>query len=307
MWEEVFAVAAGEKGAMTSGEAPAISVVIPAYNEEGRIAGQLEALAEQTFAQTFEVVVADNGSTDRTAELVRSWSTRLPRVRVADASRSSGVNVARNVGVQESRAAKIAICDADDRVHPGWLEAMSAGLDTYDAVAGPLEIESVNPPDIVAFRTWRFTSLRPAFGFLPYAVGANCSFTREAYDRVGGFDESFAGGCDEIDFFWRLQLQGLELGFAPGARVDYRFRPTRRETLRQLRSQATQQPHLYRRFRDAGMARARANQVAWRWFWLLAAIPSLPFSPLRRDRWRVTAATSVGRLRGSIRYRALYL
>lgn len=292
---------------MSGSDAPDISVVVPAYNEESRIDGQLEALSQQTFSGRFEVVVADNGSTDGTAELVRSWSGRLPAVRVVDASRSSGVNVARNVGVQASLSPKIAICDADDRVHPGWLEAMSTGLVGYDAVAGPLEIESVNPPDIVAFRTWRFEGLKPAFGFLPYAVGANCGFTREAYERVGGFDESFAGGCDEIDFFWRLQLSGLVLGFAPGARVDYRFRPTRRETLKQLRSQATQQPHLYRRYRKAGMTRAGPRQVAWRWFWLLAAVPTLPFSPLRRDRWLVTAATSFGRLKGSIRFRTVYL
>lgn len=292
---------------MPATEGPSISVVIPAYNERQRISGQLEALRQQTFAGDFEIIVADNGSTDGTAEFVRSWVDRLPMLRVVDASRGSGVNVARNVGAAQSRAPKIAICDADDRVHAGWIAAMYGGLESFDAVAGPLEIESVNPPDIVAFRTWRFEGLKPAFGFLPYAVGANCGFTREAYERVGGFDESFAGGCDEIDFFWRLQLSGLVLGFAPGARVDYRFRPTRRETLKQLRSQATQQPHLYRRYRKAGMTRAGPRQVAWRWFWLLAAVPTLPFSPLRRDRWLVTAATSFGRLKGSIRFRTVYL
>ncbi len=286
---------------------PQISVIIPAYNEEHRIPTQLQALEEQTFSGSWEVVVADNGSTDRTAKVVADWAGRIPKLRVVDASRAQGVNVARNEGVRASRAAKLAICDADDRVHPGWLEAMHCALLRAPSVAGRLEIESVNSPESLATRPWRFNALKPALGFLPYAVGANCAFQRSAFDAIGGFDESFKGGCDDIDFFWRAQLAGFNLTFADEAIVDYYFRPVLRDTLRQIRTQASQEPLLYLKHRQSGMPRPSLNYALRRWATFIAVSPSIAFSARQRRKWGVRIAYRAGRAMGAVRHRVLYL
>lgn len=73
-------------------------MVIPVRNGGPFVSHQIEALLAQESNATFEVVVADNGSTDETAQIARSLAERDPRVRVVDASRGIGVNVARNVG-----------------------------------------------------------------------------------------------------------------------------------------------------------------------------------------------------------------
>ena len=89
-----------------------ISVVIPCRDGAGVLAQQLDALLAQETSAEFEIVVADNGSTDGTADLVRSYAD--PRVRVVDAGRAPGANVARNIGITASKGEYILLTDADD-------------------------------------------------------------------------------------------------------------------------------------------------------------------------------------------------
>lgn len=286
---------------------PQISVVIPAFNEENRVVSQLQALQKQTFTGAWEVVVADNGSTDRTAAVVAEWQGKIPELRVIDASRAQGVNVARNEGVRASEGEMVAICDADDQVHPRWLQAMHRALLRAPTVAGRLEIERVNSPEALAARPWRFNALEPALGFLPYAVGANCAFRRTVFDAIGGFDETFRGGCDDVDFFWRAQLAGYDLAFAEEAAVDYYFRSEFRHTLRQIRTQASQEPLLYLKHRRNGMPRPSVSYALRRWVTFVAVLPSFAVSARQRRTWGVRIAYRTGRAVGALRYRVLYL
>lgn len=286
---------------------PLITVVVPAYNEEDRIVTQLEALGGQTFDGFWEVVVADNGSKDGTAAIVADWNGSIPSLRVIDASRDQGVNVARNEGVRAARASVIAICDADDHVSPNWLAAMYQALQRAPTVAGRLEIESVNPIESLVARPWRFDALTPALGFLPSAVGANCGFHRSVFDALGGFDESFRGGCDDIDFFWRAQLAGFELAFAADAVIEYFFRTNHRDTFRQIRTQASQEPLLYLKHRRHGMPRPSVTHAIRRWITFLAVAPGIAVSMRQRHKWGVRIAYRAGRMMGSVRHRVLYL
>ena len=156
---------------------PAVSVVIPARDAAGVIGQQLGALAAQTH-RDFEVVVADNGSTDGTADAVRAAAGPLD-VRVVDASQRPGVAHARNVGIRSALAAKILFCDADDVAEPGWVAALADALDTVDLVGGRLEVGVVNSAQEVS---WTLSptddGLPVTMRHLPYAVGANLGARR---------------------------------------------------------------------------------------------------------------------------------
>ena len=91
-----------------------ISVVIPLYNKEPHIARALDSVLNQTF-QDFEIIVVDDGSTDRGAEIVRSYND--PRIRLIQ-QQNQRVSAARNKGVEEAEANLIAFLDADDE----WFE-----------------------------------------------------------------------------------------------------------------------------------------------------------------------------------------
>lgn len=106
---------------------PEISVIIPLYNKEREIEGTLCSVLSQT-RQPAEIVVVDDGSTDRSAEIVRRIDSPLVRL-VTQAN--AGVSAARNRGIAEARSEYIALLDADDQWEPGFLEEIAAMIVQY--------------------------------------------------------------------------------------------------------------------------------------------------------------------------------
>jgi GT2 family glycosyltransferase len=188
------------------GQEPVATVVLCVRDGEGTLARQLAALRAQDYDDVWELVLVDNGSTDGTYELIRASTAVLPRCRVLVEPRV-GLNFARNRAIEAGRAAKVALCDADDEVSPQWLRRMVEALDRFDVVGGALETHEL--PNSLG---------------RPYAVGANLAFRREVWEAIGGFDARFAGGCDETDFCLRAQDAGYTIGFDPRAVVHYRLR-----------------------------------------------------------------------------------
>jgi glycosyltransferase involved in cell wall biosynthesis len=103
-----------------------VSVVIPVRNAADHLEEQLAALASQTYEGSWEVVVADNGSTDASLEVVRSWALRVPHLEIVDASDRAGPSHARNVGAAAARGRVLAFVDADDVAAPTWLAELVA-------------------------------------------------------------------------------------------------------------------------------------------------------------------------------------
>ena len=96
------------------------TVVIPLYNKEREIEATLRSVLAQS-RQPEEIVVVDDGSTDRSAEVVRRIGS--PLVRLIQQP-NAGVSAARNRGIAEARSSHIALLDGDDGWEPGYLAAM---------------------------------------------------------------------------------------------------------------------------------------------------------------------------------------
>lgn len=211
-----------------------LTVVIAAFDAEATLGAQLDALAAQCVPFAWELVVADNGSTDGTAALARSYADRLP-VRVVDASATRGAGAARNVGVSVARAPLVAFCDADDVVGDGWVAAMRTALRTHAFVAGRFDGERLNGPRVLRSRTIPQTAGLQESTRLPglHAAGAgNMGIRADVFRAVGGFDP----GClflEDTDLCWRVQLAGVPLTWVPEAVLHVRLRGTLRSTLQQ--------------------------------------------------------------------------
>jgi glycosyltransferase involved in cell wall biosynthesis len=105
----------------------AISIVMPLYNKETDVNRSIASVLKQTVSD-FEIIVINDGSTDKGPKIVRSIDDH--RIRVVD-QKNAGVSVARNRGIHESRADLIAFLDADDEWKPTFLETILNLKDKY--------------------------------------------------------------------------------------------------------------------------------------------------------------------------------
>ena len=100
-------------------------------------------------------------------------------------------------------------------------------------------------------------------GGLRYGVGANLGFRRDVFEAIGGFDETFCGPSDDIDFCLRAQYAGYTLGFVPEALVHYRVRDSLREIAKQSYSYALGTAHLCRKHIELGKLARRRLRNTW--------------------------------------------
>jgi GT2 family glycosyltransferase len=290
---------------------PTLSVVLPCRNGAPTIAVQLEALASQTWDGTWELVVADNGSTDESMRIVEGFRGRLPSLRVVDASARPGAPAALNEGVRASKGRLVAFVNDDDEVADGWLAAIARGLERYDAVGGRLEYDRLNEPWSIELRERPQEAALLEWGFLdylPFAAGASLAVRRELHDSIGGFDESMAPAGEDMDYCWRLQQAGASLGFVADAVTHYRLRPSLRAVFRQGLGYGEGHVLAYKKHRSRGLGRA---PHPWRrglrgWLGLASQLPRAG-SKLGRARLLWHAGLRLGLLKGSLKHRVVFL
>ena len=283
-----------------------ISVIIPAFNAAETLTEQLTALARQTYQEPFEIVVADNGSTDSTRQIAESFRQQHPSLKVVDASRRRGAGPARNIGAEAAVGRYLAFCDADDKVAPDWLEAMSRALQEHEFVTGSIDHDTLNPGSGASHWKSHISSLPLALRFMPYALSGNMAVSRDAFEEVRGFPENLGSVGEDVAFSWQLQLAGHELYFEQEAVVAYRHRHDPRMLWRQHQAFGLADAVLYKRFRAQGVPPPRILSVLAAYVRLLLRLPSL-LSPQARPAVIRALAKRWGRLRGSIREGVFYL
>jgi hypothetical protein len=233
-----------------------VSVVVAARDAAATLPAQLAALAAQRPACRWEVLVADNGSTDGTPELVREVAREHDWLRLVDASATRGAGAARNAGARAARGDVLLFCDADDVVAPGWLDALHGALGRHQLAAGRLEWALLNA------RTARRSRALPQEDGLQHtepvpwlgcASSSNLGVRRALFERLGGFDTR-ARFLQDTDLCWRAQLAGGDLAFEPAAVVHMRLRRGLRGAWRQGRGTGMGQRWLAARYREVAAA-----------------------------------------------------
>lgn len=282
-----------------------VSIVIPAYNAAADLPEQLAALAQQDVDEPFEVIVSDNGSTDGLVDLVARLSADLPYLlRRVDASGVRGVAHARNVGCGAAVGDLLLVCDADDVVEPGWVKAMVAALSDADLVGGTLVSDGINEDLPRRWRPMYPPGVLPVkLNHLPYAVGANTGVHRAVVEKLGGWDEGFVAGGDDVEFSWRAQHAGFRLAACAEAVIRYRLRPSLRQTLRQSYHYARSDAQLLKTFRSSGVHHTSWRSPVREVRWLLAHLGGLR-DPGDRGLWLRRFVMLGGRVRGSVLHRA---
>lgn len=281
-----------------------LSVVIPVKNGVAELTQQLDALSGQRFDDWWEIVVADNGSSEDTAAAVEAAQRANAKVTISwvDAAARPGAAAARNIGAHRAAGDALAFCDADDLVEPGWLAALAVTLQAADLAAGAFDFHRLNPAS--AQIGTAHASLEQQFGFLPAGLGANLAIDTAVFHRLGGFDEDLPSG-EDVDLCWRAQQSGARFAYAPDAVVAKRERSSAKALARQAFGYGRSDVTLFVKHRGAGMRRG-LPLAAKTWAWLFLHAPGAVRNPRTRNLWIRSAALRSGRLAGSVQQRAFY-
>ena len=113
---------------------PKVTVLIPVFNRERFVDEAIRSVFEQEFSD-FELLVVDDGSTDRTPDVLESWKQRDPRIAVVTSPANQGIPAALNLGLAHARGKYVARLDSDDLMMPRRLTAQAAILDARPDVA----------------------------------------------------------------------------------------------------------------------------------------------------------------------------
>ena len=183
---------------------PTISVVIPAYNAERTILETIKSVQQQTFSD-FEIIVINDGSEDKTLELLSQ--VEEPRLSIYSYN-NSGLSTARNRGISHSKGEYIAFLDADDLWEPDKLEAQLAALQNQPEAGVAYSWtnfmdekgESFQAAEPVWFEGNVYTHLLD-YNFI--ACGSNPLIRKKAIESVGEFDSTLRS-CEDWDFWLRL-------------------------------------------------------------------------------------------------------
>ena len=282
-----------------------VTVAIPVRNGAGVIAEQLHALATQDYSGPWELLVVDNGSTDATVDVVEAARNDFQTLRIGTESRP-GIGPARNRALADAAGDLLAICDADDVVQPGWLAAMVAAAGHHALVGGRCRAGLISSPLVVEWRGELPADRLPrAIDAHPFAPGGNCAVWVDVARSIGGWDESFIAGADDVDFSWRIARAGNSVGFAPDAVLAYRYRDGLGPLVRQFFRYGVTEVPLHIRHQAWGLKSYRLRDLLAVWYGLLRRVGEL-LSERKRGVWLRDASYHVGRLVGSARHRHLF-
>jgi glycosyltransferase involved in cell wall biosynthesis len=193
-----------------------ISVVIPVYNTERYVAEAIDSVLSQTRAPD-EVIVVDDGSTDRTPAILESFASRIIVLR----QEHCGPATTLNTGLARVTGDHLAFHDADDIWLPGKLKLQCDLLSTapeIEAVFGMVR-QFISPDWDDRARHGELTqdfvgTVRPAM-----------LIRRGAFERIGGFDPSLRV-IDFVDWYGRAQVQGLKTHVLPDVLMLRRLHAT---------------------------------------------------------------------------------
>jgi glycosyltransferase involved in cell wall biosynthesis len=211
-----------------AGDNPLVSVVIPMYQSEAWILDTLASVAAQTYPQV-EVIVVDDGSTDRGADVVAEYAASGSRTVQLVRTVNQGVSAARNTGILASSGEFVALLDADDLWHPRKLEIQ---VDHLAGSGAPMcvcsyemfEDQTGRPIGVVRFRI----GSRALRGWLALEgngllLPSTALIRRTVLDDMRGFDSEFSVSAD-LEFALRMEEFG-PLDAVPETLVRYRVHP----------------------------------------------------------------------------------
>ncbi len=233
---------------------PAVSIIIPTFNKLELTRKCLDALREHTSDGSYELIVVDNASTDGTVEFLKTESD-AQRLRAILNPENLGFSKACNQGARAAVGRHVLFLNNDTEVQAGWLEPLVETIDSDESVvavgskllfpdrtiqhAGVAILNDQKLPDPLVGRHIHYRkpeSSPEANQPCTYqALTAACVLMKKsAFDKVGGFDEEYWNGYEDVDLCFKLQQEGGVLVYQPQSVVIHHESQSGPERFRQV-------------------------------------------------------------------------
>jgi GT2 family glycosyltransferase len=199
-------------------DAKSASIIIPTFNGASRIGNCLDSLMKQTAGRNVEILVVDDGSTDRTASAVRGY----PSVRLIPQA-NAGPASARNRGAVEAQGSILLFTDDDCVPTTDWLEAMLSPFKDPEVV-GAKGVYRTHQKSLAA----RFVQieyedkyrLMAGLSNIDFIDTYSAAFRRDRFLEMTGYDDSFPVACaEDVELSYRMSARGWKMKFVPSAIV----------------------------------------------------------------------------------------
>jgi len=215
---------------------PETSVIIPNWNGRDLLGTCLSSLRRQTY-RDFEIIVADNGSSDDSIQFIESF---YPEVRIIKLQANKGFCVAVNCGIKSARGKYVALLNNDTEADPAWLgelvKALKENTDVGFCASKMMNFFNRNlidnAGDMLCYyghtvgRNETDTGQYDQPRYLFSACAGAAIYRREMFEKVGFFDEDFFAYYEDIDMGMRAQLRGYKCLYVPTAVVYHMIQAT---------------------------------------------------------------------------------
>jgi glycosyltransferase involved in cell wall biosynthesis len=279
-----------------TGKPVKLSVVIPCYNAISTLSEQLDALSEQQWSEPWEVIFVNNKCTDYSLELAESYRLVVPNLRIVHATERQGSAYALNVGIEAAEGEFIILCDADDKVGEGWVEAMAKALEQHELIACRMDTKELNPPYLQGHDQENGLQKIWYPPWLPHAGSGTLGLRKSVFRKVR-FDERLPH-LHDADFCFRAQMAGFQMTFVPNAVLHVRRRDSAWGNYLQSRNYAEYNGILARKYWPENQSRLGFYKIFIRdWLNLVSRLNDLR-TKAGRFSWMWLCGRQIGRTKG---------
>jgi biofilm PGA synthesis N-glycosyltransferase PgaC len=199
---------------------PPISIIVAAYNEEDTIVKTLNSILDQEYYNYIDVIVANDGSTDNTKEVVLEFIKSKSMVNIQIALCDVSVNIGKagvlNIALEKTKYDYVLTIDADSELHPGALKSIVTKMinkdDTYAAVAGSILCKNYNDSFVTKLQDWDYLlgisavkRIQSMYKGTLVAQGAFSIYKKSVLEEVGGWPDKIG---EDIVLSWSILNAG---------------------------------------------------------------------------------------------------
>lgn len=204
-------------------EYPPVSILLPCHNEADQLEETMNVLAAIDYPD-FEIVAINDGSTDRTAEILDRLATRIPNLRVVHLAQNQGKSTALNIGALLARHEILVGTDGDALLDPHSLTWFVRRLQSDARLGGITGNPRIrNRASLLGrLQVGEFSSIiglikraETVYGTLFTVSGVMCAFRKRALHEAGWWNPRTV--TDDVDLSWRLQLAEWRIAYEPKA------------------------------------------------------------------------------------------